>query len=181
MATTGYEKATIAAIAKAAGLTAGLVHYHFKSKQEILIALVELLGSRLEARFQELGGSTPQSRLEAFIDSRVATGQGADPQAVACWVAIGTEALRQPEVGEVYRRVMVAQRDQLQGLIRPFCTKDQDPAPIASAILAAIEGCYQLAAAAPEIAPPGFAAKSVRAMAAGLLAGKTGLRLTEPS
>ena len=41
MATTGYEGATIVAIGKAAGLTSGLVHYHFATKDEVLLALVE--------------------------------------------------------------------------------------------------------------------------------------------
>ena len=37
MAERGYEKATVSAIAQAAGLTPGLVHYHFKNKQEMLL------------------------------------------------------------------------------------------------------------------------------------------------
>ena len=36
----GYEKATIQAIAAQAGLAPGLIHYHFKSKQEILVSLI---------------------------------------------------------------------------------------------------------------------------------------------
>lgn len=180
MAEKGYEKATISAIAKAAGLTSGLVHYHFSSKQAILLELVELLATRLETRFQELAqGSSPAAELEAFIDSRLATGATADPEAVACWVAIGTEALRQPEVGEVYRRFMARQQQQLAQLVSQLCRPEQDAASIASAILAAIEGCYQLAAAAPELTPEGFAARSVRAMTVGLLVGET--NLSEPS
>ena len=40
MADRGYERASVTAIAKAAGLTPGLVHYHFHNKKEILLALV---------------------------------------------------------------------------------------------------------------------------------------------
>ena len=36
----GYEKATIQAIAAQAGLAPGLIHYHFKNKQEILVSLI---------------------------------------------------------------------------------------------------------------------------------------------
>lgn len=176
MATHGYERATIAQIAREAGLTGGLVHYHFSSKQEILIELVHSLSRRLNERFQSMAeGGSPAQRLGAFIDSRLATGSGADAEAVACWVAIGAEALRQPEVSQVYRAVMVTQRNQLQELVAVLAPEiDSDEA--AAAILAAIEGCYQLAAAIPEIAPPGFASRSVRRMAAGLL---NGSRLTE--
>lgn len=37
MARRGYARASIAAIAEEAGLTAGLVHYHFRNKQAILL------------------------------------------------------------------------------------------------------------------------------------------------
>lgn len=171
MATRGYERATISAIAQAGGLTPGLVHYHFSSKQEILLELVERLAGRLADRYQTmLTDETPQARLDAFIDSRLATGDGADPEAVACWVTIGTEALRQAEVGEVYRRLMRAQRDHLRDDILSRFPRPPDSADkAAAAILAAIEGCYQMASATPELCPPGFAACSVKAMAKGLL------------
>ena len=172
MATRGYERATVSAIALAAGLTSGLVHYHFRSKQEILLELVERLALKLTARYQALlSDDSPQGRLDAFIDSRLATGPGADPEAVACWVTVGTEALRQPEVGEVYRRLMRAQRDHLRDHVLsglPPGSGSADEA--AAAILAAIEGCYQMATAAPELCPSGFAARSVKTMAKGLLA-----------
>lgn len=183
MAHKGYERATIAAIAEAAGLTSGLVHYHFKSKQAILLELVETLAGGLQGRYQRLlGEATPQQRLEAFIDSHLATGDGADFEAVACWVTIGSEALRQPEVGEVYRRLMGRQRDHLVELLGSLPTPPDRPEEAAAAILAAIEGCYQLAAAAPELAPSGFAARSLRAMTAGLLAGPgNSVQRTDPS
>src|ERR1051325_1811277 len=40
MAERGFDAATVAHIAQAAGLAPGLVHYHFASKQQILLALV---------------------------------------------------------------------------------------------------------------------------------------------
>lgn len=171
LASHGYEKATIALIARSAGLTSGLIHYHFRSKLEILLELVERLGLRLQARYESMseGRSTPEGRLAAFIDSRLATGDGADPQAVACWVAIGTEALRQPEVREVYAGLMAGQHSQLMAILEELSPGSVSPAEAASALLAAVEGCYQLAATVPALAPPGFAAKTVRQMAEGLL------------
>ena len=45
----GYERASVARIAKAAGLSPGLVHHHFENKQAILLALGERLDvSRIE-------------------------------------------------------------------------------------------------------------------------------------
>lgn len=167
----GFEKATINSIAKEAGLTSGLIHYHFSSKLEILLELVVRLNLKLEKRFQLLLGSaeTPGHRLVAFLDSRLAMGEGADPNSVACWVAIGTEALRQEAVREVYRNAMHTQQAMLAEIITEFSPDGEQAETIAAALLAAIEGFYQLAAAVPDIAPPGFAASSVRKMAEGLL------------
>ncbi|HEY3497153.1 MAG TPA: helix-turn-helix domain-containing protein, partial [Polyangiaceae bacterium] len=47
MAREGYEGASIQAIGRAAGLAPGLVHYHFDTKQEILVELIETLTRRL--------------------------------------------------------------------------------------------------------------------------------------
>ena len=62
----GYEGATIASIAKSAGLGSGLVHYHFANKQAILLALVERIVGLIEARYaHRLGaaGEDPSARL----------------------------------------------------------------------------------------------------------------------
>ena len=166
MAEKSYEKATIASIARAAKLTPGVVHYHFNSKQEILLELTRQLAEKLSRRYQSLtGDGSPQARLNAFI----ATGPGSDPRAVACWVAVGTEASRQEEVGEIYRRVMGEQLEELSEILAPMLESQARRREAAVAILAAIEGCYQVATAAPGLAPAGFGARSVKAMAVGLI------------
>src|SRR4051812_36798805 len=98
MASKGYEGATVAEIARAARLTSGLVHYHFKDKLEILLAVLEGLveehGGRVDRAVA--AGGDPVAALAAFIDVHLAVGPHADPEALACWVILGTEALRQP-------------------------------------------------------------------------------------
>jgi len=91
MARHGYERATIQAIAREAGLTPGLIHYHFKSKQEILVSLVQAITEFAQARFEcaaaEAAG--PMDRLRAHIEARLGLGQGAAPEMVAAWVMVG--------------------------------------------------------------------------------------------
>src|SRR5690348_580789 len=98
MSTLGYDGASIQSIAEAAGLSPGLIHYHFGTKLEILLALVDSLAGRVTARYQRLAdkASTPREKLFAFLDAHVALGNDASPEAVACWVAIGAESLRHP-------------------------------------------------------------------------------------
>src|ERR1700733_480323 len=90
MAEHGYEKATIQLIAQKAGLAPGLLHYHFKSKKEILLELVKALANLSQRRYDEFSASasSPTERLYAYIKARLGMGPGADPQAVAAWVVI---------------------------------------------------------------------------------------------
>ncbi|MBK6812596.1 MAG: TetR family transcriptional regulator [Sandaracinaceae bacterium] len=180
IAAEGYEGATIASIAKAAGLGSGLVHYHFSSKQAILLALIERIGELIEVRYQRRllpAGDDPVARLRAFIDAHLALGDDAEPRAVAAWVVVGAEALRQPAVGEVYRQVVAARLTTLEGLasdvLRARAGHARGAKEAAAGIMAAIEGAYQLAAAAPSAMPRGRGARVVERMALGLLDGES--------
>ena len=51
----GYARATIAAVAREAGLTSGLLHYHFGRKHQLLVARAQLLGGRGDVGFAHLG------------------------------------------------------------------------------------------------------------------------------
>jgi TetR/AcrR family transcriptional repressor of bet genes len=169
MARHGYEKATIQAIAAEAGLAPGLLHYHFKSKQDMLVSLVTTLDDYGQQRFAQLaaGVTDPMLRLRAYIDARLALGPGAGPEIVAAWVMIATEAVRQPEVREAFQRAVVAELDLLTGLVTDCLhqhERPQDEHPQArhhaAGLLALIEGAYQLACAAGEVMPAGYAAEA---------------------
>ncbi|MFZ6734771.1 TetR/AcrR family transcriptional regulator [Undibacterium sp. Ji42W] len=169
MAEHGYEKATILAIAKQAGLAPGLIHYHFKSKGEILLYLVRLLAAMSLARYEVLAASasTAQEKLLAYINARLAKGEGAMPEAVSAWVVIGAEAVRQPEVRAVFQEAIAAELVLIQALLTE-CLQYQKKttgavAELAAGLLAFIEGAFQLASAAGDIMPQGYAATTARA------------------
>ena len=172
--TYGYERATTARIAAAAGLTTGLIHHHFKNKQAILLALAHALVEAVDRRVTD--AETARGRLHAYLDAHLALGPGADAGAVACWVAIGAEALFQPEVGEVYREVIKTRRAELMKRLIAVCQDErrtlQGLESIASALLALVEGFFQLASAAPDTVPHGTAASTARAVADQLLDGQ---------
>ena len=50
VASYGFERATVARIARAAGYTTGMVAHYFESKQEIILAALRLMLSRIEHR-----------------------------------------------------------------------------------------------------------------------------------
>ena len=171
MAERGYAKATIKEIARAARLTPGLVHYHFRDKQQILLSLIEGLAALVRERTARAALDAPD--VFAAIDAMLGTEEGAETSAVACWVVIGAEAVRQPEVRELYEALM---REALEELTKAFRSamrsagRSDTTADIAAmSVLAAIEGFFRLSAGAPSCVRPGSAAGAVRRIAKGFL------------
>jgi TetR/AcrR family transcriptional repressor of bet genes len=177
MSERGYERASVAEIAKAAGLSPGLVHYHFKDKQEILLTLVEQLTARVRervaARLSQVRGEDARARVDAFLDAFLALGPDADPASVASWVTISAEAIRQPEVRALYEKAVRTDLGHLEELVSAVTGKDRARA-VAAGLFAAIQGYFVLAASVPGLVPPGSAASTVKSMAAGLLDGPAG-------
>ena len=166
MAEHGYERATIQLIARNAGLTPGLLHYHFSSKREMLLELVKTLVELSRRRYDECSAlaSTPEEKLQAYFNARLGMGRGADPAAVAAWVVIGTEAVRQADVREVYQQAVKAELVLLRGLLSAYLKAEmkqtKNDQSLASGILAMMEGAFQLASAAGGVMPKGYAAEA---------------------
>lgn len=176
MATHGYERATIALIAESAGLTPGLVHYHFTSKAEILLALVQELTTQAHARVESrlARAHTPHDRLDAILDALLSRGPGSRAEAVQCWALIGAEAVKSPDVREVYAAHVTQLTDQLADAVLSVCHADQRTGEgaraIAGALVALTEGYFALSAAVPSSIPAGSAASMARRTARGLIA-----------
>ncbi len=176
MADKGYEKASIQSIAKAAGLSPGLIHYHFKTKQEILIALIHQISEQAAQRFTLLAkaAGNAQQQLDAYIDAALALGDGSNPEAVTAWVIIGAEAVRIEEVRALYQQIIRQHSQQLSELLQQAAAENgvtlspSQTADIAAFVIASIEGSYQLATTAPA-ANPGYAARLLKLALAGML------------
>jgi TetR/AcrR family transcriptional repressor of bet genes len=166
LARQGYEKATVLAIARQAGMAPGLIHYHFKSKQHILIALVLAIAEYADARYLNAvkEAKSPLDRLHAYIHSRLAQGEGASADITAAWVMIGAEAVRQAEVREVYQAAIEKELKTLTALLVDCLNekkKTTSAAPsLAAGLMALMEGAFQLASAAGAVMPKGYAAQA---------------------
>jgi TetR/AcrR family transcriptional regulator, transcriptional repressor of bet genes len=176
MARNGYGGASIADIAKTARLTPGLVHYHFESKQEILLAALADLAARHEAHLEArlaTAEADPAAQVAAFIDLHLGLGADADPEALACWILLSGEALREEKVRIEFERALQSLTARLAGLIRRgveqrvFRCESIDAA--ASAIVALIQGYFVLAATARKLIPKGSAAPAAKQLAGALL------------
>ena len=177
MAARGYGGATIAQIAEEAGVPPGIVHYHFESKKEILVAvlgrLFRIIHERYVRRAARAGVTESRGRVRAWIDAHVALGPDADVQAMACWVAISAEALRDRVVRLEVERVLIEDRETLEGLIRAALRAEKRETRgargIAIALLSAVQGAFQVGCAAPGTIAPGTMAPLLRRMADGLM------------
>lgn len=177
MAERGFAKASIARIAEEAGVTPGLIHYHFANKQAILLdvlrRLMEGQMERLETQLASL--EAPGDKLDALIDAFLAVGDSADPDVVAAWVTISAEAIRQPEVRDAFGEALHAITGRVHDIIaQGVSSGDFDIEPLtidacAAAIVALVQGYFSMAATAREAIPAGSAAPSARRMVAGLL------------
>jgi TetR/AcrR family transcriptional repressor of bet genes len=177
MSRSGYGNASIQAIAKEAGLKSGLIHYHFKTKQDILVELITWLADKAQQRYIILlkDADSIKGQLEAFIDSALSLGEGADEAAVAAWVVIGAEAIRQPEVQVSYQQVVSRNKNELNKLLHHYVEEKALPLPpstieyITAMILSSIVGTYQLAVAIKTDMPRDYAAITLKSMVFALL------------
>ena len=170
MAERGYERASVAAIARAAGLSAGLVHYHFPTKRAILLRLIERLADDLAARLEERLAldSPPEEQLEAWVEAHLARGAEADPRRVACWVGAAAEATRDPEVAAAFRAALERSHAGLVDLVREALRARGRPArqarAAAAAVQASVQGYFLLSLTAPDTVPAGSAARTLLAL-----------------
>lgn len=166
----GYQGASVAEVARRAGLAPGLVHYHFRDKRAVLLALIDELGARATRRAEVgLKVEAGPARLDAVLDAFLGLGTEANPAEVACWAAAAVEATGDETVRAAYGRVIRGLVDLFEGLVQgaqPEATRGD-----AAALVAALQGYFLLASAAPGEIPRGTAAASMKRLAAGLVRG----------
>lgn len=176
MATKGYERSSMSQLAITAGLNQGLIHYHFQNKQEILLAAFSELKQQYNQRLEQqlaVCENTPSCQLNRYMDFHLGLGAYANQQALACWLVISTEALRQPKVQKQFAHHVHTMRDRLAQILRDGVTSGefqcQDTTRAAAALIATIQGYFIIAATSPEAIPKGSAAEMTKTMAYALL------------
>jgi TetR/AcrR family transcriptional repressor of bet genes len=172
MARRGYALATTAEVAREAGLRQGLIHYHFETKEEILLEVGRRMEALLEARFgvRAALATTPRARLEAFLQAHLDTGEDADLTAVRCWVAMGAEALHGGDVALLYAGIVQRRRETLQALVAAALGNEtQRAADVVTALLACVQGLFELGLTVPDVLVSGSASRVATMTARALL------------
>jgi len=177
MAKHGYAGAPVIAIAREAGLTPGLVHYYFDSKQEILLSVLDEIRAAVLARYDDRhprADSDAWQNLFALTDALLEDDEEAEADvAAACWVAVAAEAIHEPAVRRAYEELLgelvELLRTALCDVLAAEGRSHRNLDALATAVASFIHGVHHLDAAAPSLSPPGSSAPAAREMVKGLV------------
>ena len=144
LARQGYDATSVKDIAAAAGVAPGLVHYYFKTKEDLVLAVIEWAC----AKNAEPAGVSPEERArDAFAGARsMVTGPREVQRLLFDMFGVG---MHNPAVAEALRRFLCDERAYIERLSREVLAQREDRSPddvpaIAAAVWAGIWGiCLQ--------------------------------------
>lgn len=158
LATHGYRAVTVDQIAQAAGVSRGLLHYYFASKEELLAKVVRRNIETSLARSRELfkAVSDTTSLVNAFVEAYFAVLER-DPSLYTSSFEAFVQGRHQPAVASELADLYAARRAAIaeglaeagrRGLIAP----PADPQGLASLLIAIADGVALQALIDPELA-----------------------------
>lgn len=98
LARRGYSETTMANVADGAGLSRGIVNFHFESKDKLLVATLQHMADEYAAHWRgaiENAGSDPARRLRALVAADFDRGI-CNKRKLAAWCAFWGEAKSRP-------------------------------------------------------------------------------------
>lgn len=102
----GMSDASIAYIARLAGVSNGIISHYFQDKNGLLEAtmrhLMQALQHAIHARYSQLEEDSPQQRLRAIIDGNFDDSQVSGP-AMKTWLAFWASSMHQPSLRRLQR------------------------------------------------------------------------------
>ena len=133
----GYENSSIKDIAEEAGVAQGLIHYHFKSKQQLVLAVLEFVCEKVE-----LGVEGEAGALEAFAQTKTMLRTSRDTNSL--YVQLIGVSLHDPVIGQGVRDFIASERSRIEGIAHTvLMEREADPGRargLAGVVWAAILG-----------------------------------------
>ncbi|MFZ1815881.1 MAG: TetR family transcriptional regulator C-terminal domain-containing protein [Rhizobiaceae bacterium] len=147
LAKRGYAATTLADVADGAGLSRGIVNFHFDSKEKLLIETLQSMSDEYGRHWREAlagaGGQAAQQLrmlIRADLDKKIC-----NSRLISAWAAFWAEAKTRPS----YQKLCWDRDDDYLGEIRRVCTalKEEgnyafDPKNVAVAIYCMQEGLW---------------------------------------
>lgn len=142
IADVGFHATTLAEIAGRAGVSPGLVAFHFRDKEGLLEATLRALALQLSRSLVELqrAAETPRARLQAVIDATLGPSQF-ERRIASVWLAFWAEVPVRPRFARVQR---IYERRMLSNLRAGFRARvpAEQAARLAEATAAMIDGLW---------------------------------------
>ena|SRR5690349_20861173 len=144
----GYENTSIKDIAEEAGVAQGLVHYHFKSKQQLVLAVLEFVCQKVELGVVE----GEAGAIQAFEDTKATLKDSRDANSL--YVQLIGVGLHDALVGAGVRDFIRSERIHIEELARQVLSqRGQATTPargIAGVVWAAVLGIMVQSLVDPE-------------------------------
>ncbi len=147
LAKRGYSETTMADVADGAGLSRGIVNFHFESKEKLLVATLQYMADEYSAHWRtalQKAGEDPARQLRALVaadfDRAIC-----NKRKLAAWCAFWGEAKSRP----TYQSLCGARDEAYQRVFIELCTAlkkdagyDYDAQATALALSATLEGLW---------------------------------------
>ncbi len=138
----GFSRATVARIARRAGISSGLVHHYFLDKDELLFATMRFLLAdlRRDAVARLAGLQAPRDRIVAIIDACFGEAQF-DEGVFSTWLALYGNA----RLAEPLQRILAIYHSRLRsGLVHDLkkILNPEEAGRLAEGIAALIDGLW---------------------------------------
>jgi AcrR family transcriptional regulator len=132
----GYENTTVKDIAEEAGVAQGLVHYYFKSKQALVLAVLVMCCAEME--LPGSGGDPARHALDAFEHFKAMLREHRDVHGL--YVELIGVGLHDQEIGGGVREFMRQDRGTVEDIAREILAQRELPSRGASALAGAVYG-----------------------------------------
>ena len=107
----GYENTSIKDIVEEAGVAQGLVHYHYKSKQQLVLAVLEFVCEKVE-----IGTAGETGALQAFEQTKAMLRDKENRDGNALYIQLIGVGLHDPVIGNGVRQFITAERTHITEL-----------------------------------------------------------------
>lgn len=146
-----YHTATMDDLVRASGLSKGSLYWHFRSKEEVFLALFEDFAEAFFADWDELlagGGSALEVMRVVVVRSIERLGE--DGRLTGVWSEFLSHGLARERFADLYRRVRDKMRATLERDIGAGRMRDLPVEGIAAALTAVSEGLFLQAVVDPD-------------------------------
>jgi len=137
----GSLEVTVSEIARRAGVSQGLAHHYFGSKEQLIVSamrhLLNEFGAAVRVALRKAG--SPRDRVSAIIRCSLGPEQF-DPQTVSAWLIFYVHAQRSPEARRLLSIYTARLNTNLRHALRPLIGSRAPD--VAEAISALIDGFY---------------------------------------